>query len=58
MTESADREGMFTHPRLLSGPNPLVSVVTCTWCGCLVADTEAHRETHATTVTRGSNKRT
>lgn len=43
-TEPADRDGMFTDARLLEG---LGSVVTCTYCGCVVADTDAHRQMHA-----------
>jgi len=42
MTGPADRDGMFTDLRI--GGNG--SVVTCTWCGCLVADIEVHRQMH------------
>jgi hypothetical protein len=54
MTESSDREGMFTDPRLLSGRGRILSVVTCTRCGCLVVDTEAHERMHPKAVTNFS----
>lgn len=41
--DPADREGMFIGPWLVDG---LGSVVTCTWCGCVVVDIEAHQLMH------------
>lgn len=63
MSEPADRDGMFSDPRLMHvglvgiAADDYISVVTCTLCGALVADTEAHRRMHATTVTRGGEIR-
>jgi hypothetical protein len=43
-------EGMFTDAQLLDSHDPahgdVMSVVTCTLCGSVVADTEAHQQLH------------
>jgi hypothetical protein len=44
MTEPADPDGMFTNPQPADW---LVSIVTCTVCGCVVVDTDAHMRSHS-----------
>lgn len=41
-----DKE-MFSDPRFLTGPKAtIVSVVTCTRCGCIVVDADIHEMFH------------
>ena len=40
---------MFTDPRMLDcrdAVKPTLSVITCTRCGCLVADADIHEQFH------------
>jgi hypothetical protein len=56
----SDRDGMFTDARLLAGRNHVegnLSVVTCTLCGSLIADTEAHRQSHSVWTLPGDDPR-
>jgi hypothetical protein len=44
-----DDEEMFADARVVAGSEghkPVLSVVTCTWCGCLVVDTDQHSRFH------------
>jgi hypothetical protein len=40
---------MFTEPRIIAareGSHPVLTVVTCVKCGCLVVDTDIHEKFH------------